>query len=157
MSDEITKKLAEAGVFKGSEGLEGLANAKEFWEQQAYSTRLYYGPGIADYLHRDVLIAAIEVLKEPDLTERVRELERQMEAVRDLAIFLAKAHMEWHSLRWQAVALPPEECLEFLTMQFPTIQGTSNQFDLEKVGASSYDKANIRKAVDLLLNKGATQ
>ncbi len=66
MSDEITKKLAKAGVFKGFEGLEGLANAKEFWERQHYGTRLYYGAGIADYLHRDVLATAIKLLGTPN-------------------------------------------------------------------------------------------
>ncbi len=71
MSDEITKKLAKAGVFKGFEGLEGLANAKEFWEQQMYGTRLYYGPGIADYLHHGVLETAIKLLATPDPLEEL--------------------------------------------------------------------------------------
>jgi hypothetical protein len=55
--------LERGGVFKGAHGLEGLANAVEFWEQQPYGTRLYYGDGIADYLHRDVLRAAVDVLR----------------------------------------------------------------------------------------------
>jgi len=54
--------LTEQGVFKGVHGLEGLANSQEFWDQQPYGTRLYYGDGIADYLHRDVLRAAIRAL-----------------------------------------------------------------------------------------------
>ena len=54
--------LAAAGVFKGAHGLEGLLNADDFWERQPYGTRFYYGDGIADYLHRDVLRAAIQVL-----------------------------------------------------------------------------------------------
>ena len=59
---EAQRKLAEAGVFKGAGGLEGLLNAREFWEQQPYGTRLYYGEGGLDYLHRDVLRAAVEIL-----------------------------------------------------------------------------------------------
>ncbi len=64
MSDvsEAQKKLAKAGVFKGHHGLEGLADAQEFWDEQPYGTRLYYGSGIADYLHRDVLQSAIKIL-----------------------------------------------------------------------------------------------
>ena len=54
--------LTVHGVFKGAHGLEGLVNAKDFWDQQPYGTRLYYGDGIADYLHRDVLRAAIRAL-----------------------------------------------------------------------------------------------
>jgi len=54
--------LTENGVFKGAHGLEGLANAQEFWDRQPYGTRLYYGDGIADYLHRDVLRAAVRAL-----------------------------------------------------------------------------------------------
>lgn len=65
MTDELHRKLAKAGVFKGFEGLEGLANSESFWDEQSYGTRLYYGPGITDYLHRGVLRAAIEILKKP--------------------------------------------------------------------------------------------
>jgi len=54
--------LQDGGVFKGEKGLDGLLNANEFWEQQPYGTRLYYGDGIADYLHRDVLRTAALVL-----------------------------------------------------------------------------------------------
>lgn len=54
--------LTANGVFKGAHGLEGLANAQEFWDRQPYGTRLYYGDGIADYLHRDVLRAAVRAL-----------------------------------------------------------------------------------------------
>jgi hypothetical protein len=64
MSEEITKKLVKQGVFKGFEGLEGLVNADDFWDRQNYGTRLYYGDGITEYLHRSVLRAAIKALKE---------------------------------------------------------------------------------------------
>ncbi len=39
-----------------------VIDCDEFWEQQPYNTRLYFGPGIADYLHRSVLRTAIEIL-----------------------------------------------------------------------------------------------
>jgi hypothetical protein len=59
---DSTAVLAAAGVFKGHQGLVGLLKADEFWEQQPYGTRLYYGDGITDYLHRDVLRAAVKLL-----------------------------------------------------------------------------------------------
>lgn len=59
---DLTAVLAAAGVFKGHQGLVGLLNADEFWEKQPYGTRLYYGDGVADYLHRDVLRAAVKIL-----------------------------------------------------------------------------------------------
>lgn len=54
--------LANAGVFKGAHGLRCFLEAKEFWSKQDYGTRLYYGPGGLDYLHRDVLRTAVEQL-----------------------------------------------------------------------------------------------
>jgi len=56
------QKLCAAGVFKGAEGLRGLARAREFWERQPYGTRLYYGEGGLQYLHRSVLETAIDIL-----------------------------------------------------------------------------------------------
>lgn len=56
--------LSKMGVFKGMEGLRGLAECDEFWDRQMYGTRLYYGNGIADYLHRGVLRAAVKALDE---------------------------------------------------------------------------------------------
>jgi hypothetical protein len=54
--------LARAGVYAGAHGLEGLANAMEFWERQPYGTRLYYGPGLCDYLQIGVLRTAVKLL-----------------------------------------------------------------------------------------------
>lgn len=54
--------LAAEGVFKGAEGLRRLAECEAFWEGQMYGTRLYFGPGGLDYLHRSVLRAAIAAL-----------------------------------------------------------------------------------------------
>jgi len=61
-SSDLAALFAAAGVFKGHQGLVGLLNADEFWENQPYGTRLYYGDGIADYLHRDVLREAVKIL-----------------------------------------------------------------------------------------------
>lgn len=58
----VKQKLTEQGVFKGHEGLVGLLNADEFWQEQPYGTRLYYGDG---YLHRGVLRAAVTALTQP--------------------------------------------------------------------------------------------
>lgn len=62
-TDTLHEALARQGVFKGFNSLEGLADADDFWKNQPYGTRLEYGPGIADYLHRSVLRAAIRALK----------------------------------------------------------------------------------------------
>lgn len=64
MSNEVESALVKKGVFKGAHGLEGLANAREFWDRQPYGTRLYYGDGISDYLHIGVLRAAISALSD---------------------------------------------------------------------------------------------
>ena len=64
MNESIREKLEKEGVFKGFEGLEGLINADEFWEKQPYGTRLYYGNGVNEYLHRNVLDATVRILKE---------------------------------------------------------------------------------------------
>jgi hypothetical protein len=58
----VSDILTADGVFLGQDGLEGLANANSFWELQPYGTRLYYGEGGMDYLHRDVLKSAIRLL-----------------------------------------------------------------------------------------------
>lgn len=50
-NDKVCRELSKQGVFAGHRGLEGLADAAEFWERQAYGTRLYYGDGGMDYLH----------------------------------------------------------------------------------------------------------
>lgn len=83
MGEEGTEQpngMALGTVFKGADGLRKLADATEFWEHQPYGTRLYFGDGIADYLHRDVLRAAVAYLSRQsaaetptgDLTEKVR-------------------------------------------------------------------------------------
>lgn len=79
----VVEKLAAAGVFKGFEGLEGLLNAQEFWDEQSYGTRLYYGAGITEYLHRDVLRAAVEILRQPDLRQALTDLVALVETIHD--------------------------------------------------------------------------
>lgn len=72
---EVQNKLAAKGVFAGLGGLEGLLNATEFWAQQPYGTRLYYGSGGGEYLHVGVLRAAIEILREPLDANQSQEIE----------------------------------------------------------------------------------
>lgn len=62
--------LSSRGVFKGAQGLEGLLKADEFWQEQECGTRLYYGSGVGQYLHRDVLLAAVEALEAKAADER---------------------------------------------------------------------------------------
>lgn len=77
--DRVCRELSKQGVFAGHRGLEGLADAAEFWERQAYGTRLYYGDGCMDYLHIGVLRSAINALRETDaLRARLAEAERIM-------------------------------------------------------------------------------
>jgi hypothetical protein len=66
MATAVEKVLIRNGVFKGAHGLEGLLNASSFWVTQPYGTRLYYGDGAMDYLHIDVLRAAVEALRAVD-------------------------------------------------------------------------------------------
>jgi hypothetical protein len=63
---EVGELLTNNGVFKGSHGIEGLLSADAFWEQQPYGTRLYYGDGIADYLHRGVLRSVVTLLQQQE-------------------------------------------------------------------------------------------
>lgn len=60
--EQAEHKLSAAGVFKGAEGLRGLLDAQDFWDQQPYGTRLYFGEMANEYLHRDVLRAAVALL-----------------------------------------------------------------------------------------------
>lgn len=64
------KELARQGVFAGHDGLRGLAEADEFWAEQPYGTRFYYGPGGLSYLHRGVLQSAVAAL---DSASRLRD------------------------------------------------------------------------------------
>jgi hypothetical protein len=63
---EVGELLTNNGAFKGAHGIEGLLSADAFWEQQPYGTRLYYGDGIADYLHRGVLRSAATLLQQQE-------------------------------------------------------------------------------------------
>ncbi len=83
----MSNELNLPGVFKGADGLQKLADASKFWEEQPYGTRLYFGDGIADYLHRDVLRAAIEALRTPPAASGQQEVptqEKLREAIADL-------------------------------------------------------------------------
>lgn len=68
-SPTAEQKLADAGVFAGVDGLRGLLESDAFWSVQPYGTRLYYGEGITEYLHRDVLRAAVELLDNNQQTQ----------------------------------------------------------------------------------------
>lgn len=59
-SASCEKALCDSGVFKGAEGLRQFSECQEFWDEQPYGTRFYFGDG--NYLHRDVLRAAVRLL-----------------------------------------------------------------------------------------------
>lgn len=63
------QKLASSGVFAGVDGLRGLLESDAFWSVQPYGTRLHFGEGITEYLHRDVLRAAVELLDNNQQTQ----------------------------------------------------------------------------------------
>ena len=67
---QAENKLTEAGIFKGAEGLRGLAENNAFWDLQEYGTRLYYGTGSTEYLHRDVLRTALKILDIQNETDK---------------------------------------------------------------------------------------
>tara|TARA_R110000850_G_scaffold275207_1_gene414129 strand:- start:11955 stop:12521 length:567 start_codon:yes stop_codon:yes gene_type:complete len=58
------QRLMAAGVFKGAGGLRRFCEAKEFWAEQDYGTRFYFGPNANDYLHHGVLATALRLLDE---------------------------------------------------------------------------------------------
>lgn len=80
------ERLYIPGVFLGADGLRRLAESDEFWSKEPYGTRLYFGDGVADYLHRDVLRAAVSALRAQPAAATVPadELER-MRARKDAA------------------------------------------------------------------------
>lgn len=46
------------------DALEGLVNNHDFWDEFPYSTRLYYGDGARDYVHRDLLRNHVQVCRD---------------------------------------------------------------------------------------------
>ncbi len=76
----LESKLEAAGVFKGSAGLRGLLDSQEFWDEQPYTTRLYFGSGNSDYLHRDVLRTAIKLLDGPNTSQTERDSKQHIDA-----------------------------------------------------------------------------
>ena len=73
----------------------------------------------------------------------------------DLVRWLAETTMDWHRRRHNALSFEGEECRNYLAMHFPTIQGTMNQINLEKIGEQDYDIKKVGKAVKWLLEEGA--
>jgi hypothetical protein len=72
----VAEALTAHGVVAGAHGLEGLLNANAFWDRQPYGTRLYYGAGIADYLHRGALRAAVQMLTANGTVQECEHSER---------------------------------------------------------------------------------
>jgi hypothetical protein len=71
-----------------------------------------------------------------------------------LVCFLAKVHNQVDQLRYKVYSWRPEDgdLRDYLVGQWPVIQGTKNQFDLEKIGEIEFDHTRIRKAVDAILS-----
>lgn len=72
--------------------------------------------------------------------------------VLDLARWLAKCLMDRHAVVMQAAALRDAEAFrDFVIDKSPIVQGSRNQWDLEKVGAQPVQRENVRIAIDWLL------
>lgn len=71
-------------------------------------------------------------------------LEKELEQVKDLARFLSQT---WSNID----KFVYEHCFDSL-MQYPVIQGTANQLNIQRIGDQSFDKDNLPKAVNQLLN-----
>ena len=71
-----------------------------------------------------------------------------------LVCFLAKVHKQVDQMRYKVYSWKPEDgdLRDYLIGQWPVIQGTKNQFDLEKIGEIEFDHKRIRKAVDSILS-----
>lgn len=89
----IESQLVKQGVFKGMHGLEALAKADDFWAQRPYGTRLYYGNGELEYLHRSVLESAIKAMN--DLEEKLAAEEKENQQLHD-ELEKVKADNEQH-------------------------------------------------------------
>lgn len=69
----MENKLNEAGVFCHHRSLRRFVESDEFWSEQPYGNRLYFGKGGLDYVPRDILRTAINVLDKTDENERLRQ------------------------------------------------------------------------------------
>lgn len=75
-----------------------------------------------------------------------------------LVCFLAKVHKQVDQLRYKVYSWKEEEdgnLRDYLVGQWPVIQGTKNQFDIEKIGEMEFDHTRTRKAVDAILYANA--
>jgi len=82
--------------------------------------------------------------KKPDVTERPLDLLVIPAEVLDLVRFLAETWVEVDRFVYK-------HCDGDALMEYPVVQGTRNQINLQRIGEQGYSKENIRKAVDWLL------
>jgi len=107
---EVQRKLAAAGVFAGLSGLEIFLEAGDFWQELPYGTRLYFGPGGGQYLHRSVLRAAVELLKEPAPRDGAELLQVLLEIIK-----VADAEPECITEAMHKLLLDARELVEVIT------------------------------------------
>lgn len=69
----------------------------------------------------------------------------------ELCRFLAASWYGLSKARVEAMSLPPEECREHLILRSPIVQGSKNQWDIQKIGESSDGVSKCREAIDYLL------
>ena len=82
---------------------------------------------------------------------------QEIEGIEKLCIFLCNHQDELHNIIMKAANLiyngSHKKAEDLLIMEVPIIQGTSNQFDLSKIGKQKIDESKIRIGVDALLGK----
>jgi len=74
------------------------------------------------------------------------------EDFKNLAIFMCKTWTDIEAWRGELMkAKTLEEMKDIMIMKYPMIQGTQNQFNLEKVGQLGFDSGRIARAVKKLI------
>ena len=91
-----------------------LEAASEFWERQPYMTRLYFGDGGLDYLHRSVLGAAISAL------DKAATLKTELAKLRQLVAQQAEDDGLW----FNAATAPEAYLQQELRKLHAAIEGT---------------------------------
>jgi hypothetical protein len=85
---------------------------------------------------------------------KVDEMKTVPVEVLDLLRWLAGLCMAQQQKRHEAIALPPEECREFVAMKWPIVQGMRNQMALEEIARQPINTDNLAKAVEWMKANG---
>lgn len=70
-----------------------------------------------------------------------------------LACWLSSLVTKLADCRHQAIALPAEECKDYLIMQFPVVPGHQLQQAIRQIGEQPTDRESLQRAIDYLKMK----